>query len=79
MREIEPDPPAARPNEGVRQLLDALGSKENIQVTDDQTDESMFELKLPHLISIKVGAGPSRARYRFADPAAFRAFLQTAL
>jgi trehalose 6-phosphate synthase/phosphatase len=46
---------------------------------DDQTDESMFELKVPHMISIKVGASPSRAKYRIANPAQFRAFLKNAL
>ncbi len=46
---------------------------------DDQTDESMFALDLPNLITIKVGANPSRARYRVANPAEFREFLQNAL
>jgi trehalose 6-phosphate synthase/phosphatase len=42
---------------------------------DDLTDESMFELKLPRLITIKVGPGTTQARYRIPDPAAFRQFL----
>ncbi|CAN5550687.1 bifunctional alpha,alpha-trehalose-phosphate synthase (UDP-forming)/trehalose-phosphatase [soil metagenome] len=42
---------------------------------DDQTDESMFEIEGPNVLSIKVGAEPSRAHYRLRDPAAFRAFL----
>lgn len=42
---------------------------------DDQTDESMFEIDAPNLIAIKVGAEPSRARYRLRDPAALRKFL----
>ena len=42
---------------------------------DDLTDESMFELTLPRLITIKVGPGPTQARYRIPDPAAFRQFL----
>lgn len=47
---------------------------------DDQTDESMFELpEPPPLITIKVGAQPSRARYRLPSPAAFREFLAEAL
>jgi trehalose 6-phosphate synthase/phosphatase len=43
---------------------------------DDQTDESMFEIEAPHVITIKIGREPSRARYRLRDPAAFRGFLQ---
>jgi trehalose 6-phosphate synthase/phosphatase len=46
---------------------------------DDQTDESMFALNVPNLITIKVGSNPSRAQYRIATPAEFREFLQSAL
>ena len=42
---------------------------------DDLTDEGMFELTLPRLLTIKVGPGPTQARFRIADPAAFRQFL----
>jgi trehalose 6-phosphate synthase/phosphatase len=42
---------------------------------DDLTDESMFELNIPHLLTIKVGRGPTQARFRVSDPAAFRKFL----
>ena len=42
---------------------------------DDLTDEGMFELTLPRLVTIKVGAGLTQARFRIADPAAFRQFL----
>jgi len=42
---------------------------------DDLTDEGMFELTLPRLLTIKVGPGPTQARFRMADPAAFRQFL----
>jgi trehalose 6-phosphate synthase/phosphatase len=42
---------------------------------DDLTDEGMFELTLPRLLTIKVGSGPTQARFRAADPAAFRQFL----
>ncbi len=44
---------------------------------DDVTDESMFELNKPRLLTIKVGAGPTRARFRVPDPAAFRQFLES--
>ena len=46
---------------------------------DDQTDESMFALNVPNLITIKVGSSPSRAQYRIATPGEFRKFLQDAL
>jgi trehalose 6-phosphate synthase/phosphatase len=42
---------------------------------DDLTDESMFELKRPGLLTIKVGIGPTQARFRVPDPAAFRQLL----
>jgi trehalose 6-phosphate synthase/phosphatase len=43
---------------------------------DDLTDESMFELNIPHLLTIKVGAGPTQARFRIKDPATFRRLLK---
>lgn len=46
---------------------------------DDQTDESMFDIEAPNLISIKVGPEPSRAKYRLRDPATFRNFLTATL
>ena len=46
---------------------------------DDQPDESMFKLCVPHLLSIKVGDGPTQAQFRVADPASFRRFLDEAL
>ena len=42
---------------------------------DDTTDESMFALQTKHLLTIKVGEGPTRARYRVADPAELIRFL----
>jgi len=42
---------------------------------DDLTDESMFELNRPRILTIKVGSGPTLARFRVPDPAAFRQFL----
>jgi trehalose 6-phosphate synthase/phosphatase len=42
---------------------------------DDLTDEGMFELTLPRLLTIKVGPGSTQAHFRIADPAAFRQFL----
>lgn len=45
---------------------------------DDQTDESMFEIDAPNVISIKVGQELSRARFRVRDPAALRKLLARA-
>ncbi|MEO8439125.1 MAG: bifunctional alpha,alpha-trehalose-phosphate synthase (UDP-forming)/trehalose-phosphatase [Spartobacteria bacterium] len=63
----------------VRRLLQEKHYDLALCAGDDQTDESMFELNLPNLISIKVGSNPSRAEYRLRDPAEFREFLQDTL
>ena len=46
---------------------------------DDATDESMFRLDVPGLVSVKVGEGDTHARFRVDSPAAFRALLEGAL
>jgi trehalose 6-phosphate synthase/phosphatase len=46
---------------------------------DDRTDESMFELGLNGLMSIKIGEGVTRAQYRITDPAALRKFLRAVI
>jgi trehalose 6-phosphate synthase/phosphatase len=43
---------------------------------DDTTDESMFQLNLPGLVSIKVGEGETRAQLTLATPATFRRFVE---
>jgi trehalose 6-phosphate synthase/phosphatase len=43
---------------------------------DDLTDESMFEVNRPGMLTVKIGPGPTLARYRLPDPAAFRQFLE---
>lgn len=45
---------------------------------DDTTDESMFRLDVPNLLSIKVGRGDTMARYRVASPQKLREFLAEA-
>jgi trehalose 6-phosphate synthase/phosphatase len=42
---------------------------------DDLTDESMFEVSNPRMLTIKVGRGNTQARYRVTDPATFRRLL----
>ncbi|HEY2799507.1 MAG TPA: bifunctional alpha,alpha-trehalose-phosphate synthase (UDP-forming)/trehalose-phosphatase [Chthoniobacterales bacterium] len=63
----------------VRRLLQEKRYDFVLCAGDDQTDESMFELHLANLFSLKVGSKPSRAQYRLHDPAEFRQFLQNAI
>jgi trehalose 6-phosphate synthase/phosphatase len=42
---------------------------------DDQTDESMFTLHAPNLITVKVGRGDTAAQLRIVSPASLRRFL----
>jgi trehalose 6-phosphate synthase/phosphatase len=65
--------------EAVRRLLGEQAHDLALCAGDDQTDESMFELAEPNLITIKVGPKPSRAQYRVVNPTAFRRFLHDAL
>ncbi len=43
---------------------------------DDQTDENMFRLEDPRIISVKVGKNKTIATYRLKDPEHFRRFLR---
>ena len=43
---------------------------------DDDTDENMFRAANERVVSIKVGDGPTAARFRIPDPHAFRLFLE---
>jgi trehalose 6-phosphate synthase/phosphatase len=45
---------------------------------DDRTDELMFE-KLPHAVTIKVGGGPTSARYKIDQPSSVIRFLMNLL
>jgi trehalose 6-phosphate synthase/phosphatase len=63
----------------VRRLLSEKHYDLMLCAGDDQTDETMFEIEAPGLLSIKIGSEPSRARYRLRDPAAFRKFLREAV
>jgi len=72
---------AAKVSKGaaVRRLLKEHPYELVLCAGDDQTDESMFEIEAPHLISIKVGPHASRAKYRLANPAEFRKFVRSVL
>jgi trehalose 6-phosphate synthase/phosphatase len=52
-----------------------------LMVGDDTTDESMFQLASgdARMVTIHIGEGDTRAQYRLTNPAAFRAFLESAL
>jgi trehalose 6-phosphate synthase/phosphatase len=70
---------AAENNKGaaVARVLDELGHYElALCAGDDLTDEGMFELSRPRLVTIKVGSGTTQARFRVSDPANFRRFLR---
>jgi trehalose 6-phosphate synthase/phosphatase len=69
---------AAENNKGaaVGRVLDHIGNYElALCAGDDLTDESMFELRRPGLLTLKVGLGATQARFRVSDPATFRQFL----
>ncbi len=63
----------------VRHLLEEHRYDLVLCAGDDQTDESMFEIDMAEMISIKVGSGPSRAKYRLPTPEAFRSYLRAVL
>jgi trehalose 6-phosphate synthase/phosphatase len=71
---------AAENNKGAA-VARVLEQNDNYEVAlcagDDLTDESMFELSSPRLLTIKVGSGPTQARFRVSDPATFRQFLDS--
>ena len=73
---------AAQVNKGaaVAQVLEEEHPYECVLCAgDDRTDESMFALNTPGLLSVKVGDGPTQAGFRVADPALLRQFLVKAL
>lgn len=43
---------------------------------DDTTDESMYQIELPNVISLNIGDRQTQARYVLPDPAAFRRLLE---
>jgi trehalose 6-phosphate synthase/phosphatase len=72
---------AAENNKGAA-VVRVLEQNKNYELAlcagDDLTDESMFEVNSPRFLTIKVGVGPTQARFRISDPAAFRQFLDHA-
>ena len=58
----------ARVNEGNFDLVVVAG--------DDTTDESMYLLEVPNLVSINVGDRPTQAQHVLPSPAALRSVLE---
>ena len=48
-----------------------------LAIGDDRTDEDLFGAVPPEAISIRIGPGPTRARYRLESVSAVRALLQS--
>ena len=72
---------AAQINKGAA-VMHVLSDKDYdliVLAGDDTTDESMFRLELRNQLTIKVGERDTQAQHRFANPAAFRAFLEAAV
>ena len=63
----------ARAARHVREALEGAGTI--VAIGDDRTDEDLFAA-LPESLTIKVGEGPTAARYRLADVPAVLQFLQ---
>ncbi|MDB5301732.1 MAG: otsA [Phycisphaerales bacterium] len=63
----------------VRRIIEGAGYGLVVCAGDDQTDESMFRLEVPGLVTIKVGEGNTQARYRVPTPSAFRRLLHEAI
>ncbi len=59
----------------LRRLADQVGAASIVYVGDDLTDEDAFAVLGPDDVGIKVGAGPTAARYRVAGSAAVLAAL----
>jgi trehalose 6-phosphate synthase/phosphatase len=72
---------ATHVNKGAAVLRLLAGEHYDLVVVagDDTTDESMFRMHAPNLVTIKIGDGHTQAQYRVATPAAFRAMLADAL
>ncbi len=57
-------------------LAEAPAHRALVAIGDDRTDEDLFAALPPSAFTIHVGAAGTKARYRFADPAAVRRFLR---
>lgn len=78
---VEVTPSTVNKGAAVMRVLGGLpGHYELVVVVgDDLTDESMYGLDVPNLVSIKVGQGETGARYQLIDPAELRELLGRAI
>jgi trehalose 6-phosphate phosphatase len=60
----------------LRRLIDELAPAAAVYIGDDVTDEDGFRALGDGDVTIKVGEGPTEARYRVTDPAAVRTLLE---
>ena len=60
----------------LRRLIDELAPAVAVYIGDDVTDEDGFRALGDGDVTIKVGEGPTDARFRVADPAAVRTLLE---
>ena len=72
---VEITPTHMNKGAAVRRILEEKKYDLVLVAGDDQTDESMFRLDVPNLITVRVGDGETRAKYQIPTPAAFRRFL----
>jgi len=70
---------AADKGTALQSLRHELGAPVVLYAGDDVTDEHAFEALDPTDVTVKVGAGPTVARHRVADPAAAVAALEALL
>lgn len=59
----------------VEYLFTQMGYDMGLCAGDDETDESMFRIRIPGMLSVKVGKGSHGAQFRSPTPKAFREFL----
>jgi trehalose-phosphatase len=62
----------------VMRLLEESPADVVLVAGDDLTDESMYRLDIPNLISIRIGPGETHARYWLPTPGAMRRLLDEA-
>ena len=74
---VEVTPDRVNKAAAVRQMIDRWRPADSVVVVagDDTTDESMFQLDLPNLLTIRVGGGETHAAYRLAAPDDLRRLL----
>ena len=78
---IEVTPSAVTKGGAVGRLVEEWDNRQGLVVVagDDATDESMYGLAVPDVVSIKVGEGPTAARYGLPAPADLRRLLEQVL